>query len=396
MTVWEAVVKALKAEGVRYIFGLPGNPSFLYDALHDVPEIKPIHVREESSGGFMAMCYARAGYAEGIATPGVCFASPGPGMANLIPALLEAESACLPVLAIVASESTEISGKGAFQEADQISMARPVTKWTVNITDPVKAPWAIRRAFSLMVNGRPGPVMVQIPANVGLQDAGIPEYVPAGPRIRTEADPFLVSRAVDLLLSAKRPVMVVGGGAVSSGAFEEVREICDLLGMPVLTTPCGRGCVSEDFPLALGLVGLYFTRLGEEIYSDADLLFVVGSRNEEMQSGGWKFFPKNARYVQVDIDASQIGLNWIPDVGLVGDAKLVLRQIIRAVTESDAIGQLDRTRAIEIADAKARFEAEIDKECIDESVPLKSKRIVHAIGEVFGPDTIIVKENGSQ
>ena len=163
MNTWQAIVSSLKAEKVRYLFGLPGGELF-YDALYDAPEIRTILVREETAGPFMAMGFARIS-----GRPGICFAPSGPGVAHLVPGILEAHSACLPVIAIGCSSKRANAGMGAFQEVDQISIMKPITKWCERVTEPERISWVMRRAFSLATNGKPGPVFLDIPRDVGAQ-----------------------------------------------------------------------------------------------------------------------------------------------------------------------------------------------------------------------------------
>ena len=390
MNAWEAIVCALRAEKTEYVFGLPGGDLF-YDSLYDAPEIKTILVREESSGPFMAMAYARL-----TGKPGVCYGSSGPGVANLVPGIMEAHSACLPVIAIAGASNLANAGMGAFQEVDQISMMKPLTKWCERITLPERAPWVMRRAFSLAANGKPGPVFIEIPKDVGLTEASIPEYIPSRYPHRSSGDPQDIEEAAVLLMKAERPVMVAGGGAVSSRAFDEVRHFAELLGIPLMTTPGGRGIIPEDHPLALGLVGLYFTEVGEKIYGDADLLMTVGSRNEDFQSGQQQFFPKGAKYIQIDIDPHEIGRNWIPDVAVVGDAKLVL-QDLTTLLRNQVKGKLSENNRISaLLRAKEEYEDKVKAECLTDSIPIKTKRVIRELNEVFGKDTILVNENGSQ
>jgi acetolactate synthase-1/2/3 large subunit len=390
MNTWEAIIEALRAERTEYVFGLPGGDLF-YDALYDAPEIKTVLVREESSGPFMAMAYARL-----TGRPGVCYGSSGPGVANLVPGIMEAHSACIPIIAIGSASSLTNTGMGAFQEVDQISIMKPVTKWSESITLPERVPWVMRRAFSLAANGRPGPVFIEIPKDIGLLESSGPEYVPSRYPHRSSGDPRDTQEAVDLLIKAKRPLMVAGGGAVSSRAFEEVRQFAELSNIPVMTTPCGRGIIPEDHPLALGLVGLYFTEVGERVYGDADLLMTVGSRNEDFQSGEQQFFPKGAKYIQIDIDPHEIGRNWIPDVAIVGDAKLALQDLtssLRSRLKDKAEGN---SRKDMLLKAKEEYEEKMKTECLSDAVPIKTKRVIRELNEVFGKDTILVNENGSQ
>jgi len=390
MNAWEAIVCALRAEKTEYVFGLPGGDLF-YDSLYDAPEIKTVLVREESSGPFMAMAYARL-----TGKPGVCYGSSGPGVANLVPGIMEAHSACLPVIAIASASNLANAGMGAFQEVDQISMMKPLTKWCERITLPERAPWVMRRAFSLAANGKPGPVFIEIPNDIGLMEASIPEYIPSRYPHRSSGDPQDIEETAVLLMKAERPVMVAGGGAVSSRAFEEVRHFAELLGIPLMTTPSGRGIIPEDHPLALGLVGLYFTEVGEKVYADADLLITVGSRNEDFQSGQQQFFPKGAKYIQIDIDPHEIGRNWIPDAAVVGDAKLVL-QDLRALLQDRVKGKRSGNSRIDaLLRAKEEYEDKVKAECLTDSIPIKTKRVIRELNEVFGKDTILVNENGSQ
>ena len=390
MNAWEAIVCALRAEKTEYVFGLPGGDLF-YDSLYDAPEIKTVLVREESSGPFMAMAYARL-----TGKQGVCYGSSGPGVANLVPGIMEAHSACLPVIAIASASNLSNAGMGAFQEVDQISIMKPLTKWCERITLPERAPWVMRRAFSLAANGKPGPVYIEIPKDVGLVEASIPEYIPSRYPHRSSGDPQDIEEAALLLMKAERPVMVAGGGAVSSRAFEEVRQVAEFLGIPIMTTPSGRGIIPEDHPLALGLVGLYFTEVGEKVYGEADLLMTVGSRNEDFQSGQQRFFPKGANYIQIDIDPHEIGRNWIPDVAVVGDAKLVLRDLTTLLRNQVKGKRLENSRIGALLRAKEEYEERVKAECLTDSMPIKTKRVVRELNAVFGKDTILINENGSQ
>lgn len=390
MNAWEAAIQALRSEEVEFVFGLPGGDPF-YDALGDFPQVKPILVREESSGVFMAMGYARA-----TGRVGVCYASPGPGIANLIPGIMEAHSACIPIIALGGASSLENAGMGAFQEADQMSLMKPITKWCERVTSAERVPWVMRRAFFLAMTGKPGPIYIEIPKDVGTRQGKIPDYVPAQYGLRFSGDPRAMAQAVQLLASAQRPIMVAGGGAVSARAFSEIRELAEALDIPVMTTPCGRGIIGEDHPLSLGLVGLYFNELGEKVYGEADLIITIGSRNEDLQSGQQRFFPPGARYIQVDIDPFEIGRNWIPDVAIVGDAKLVLKDFIAQVKAEGKGQRKVEERKAALLKAKSQYEAQVALECRDDSIPIKTKRVVRELNQVFGKNTILVNENGSQ
>ncbi len=401
MDPWQAVVNAIKAEGVKFVFGI--GDTLVNLLAEKTPGITPINIRYEGSGPFMAMAYARLS-----GGPGVCTGSSGPGIANMISGVLEAYYGSSPLVMPCICPTQETEGKGEFQECDQVGMMKPVTKWSVRVPRVERIPWFMHRAFSIALNGTPGPVFLELPGDVagegpftefyGVEpvDVELPEYVPVT-RIRTAGDPELIDDAVDLLLKAERPIAVAGNGAILSGAFEEFRDFVELLGIPFMTTPGGRGILSEDHSLALGLVGLYRTKVGKKSYSEADVLLTIGSRNESFQTHGWRDFPEGAKFIQVDINPFEIGRNWMPDVGIVGDAKLVLRQLVRAIRRKGEKRKLkDMPRVKEITKAKKEYEAEVESECMIEAIPIPAKRIVRELNKVFGKNTILVNENGSQ
>lgn len=389
---WDVIVKGLSAEGVKFVFGIPGNPRALYDSLYDHREIRPILVRHECSGAFMAMAYSKL-----TRQPGVCFGSPGPGVANLVPGVLEAQSSCAPLIILGSSSSLSTEEMGAFQEAPQMDMLRPITKWAYRLPSAERAAWALRRAFSITSNGKPGPVYLDIPFDVGISQTQQTHYIPSTRPLRVRPEWERVREAAELLLEAERPVIVSGGGAHTSGAHRELLELCELLGIPVLTTPSGRGIIPEDHPLSLGLVGLYRTRVGRRVYQDADLLISLGSRNEEFQTSSWRYYPEEARFIQVDIDPYEIGRNWIPDVPVIGDVKLFLQDLLSIIRERVTRKPLEEMpRVKSILEAKEAFEREVHEECMASSTPLKSKRVVYEANRVFGRGTILVNENGSQ
>jgi len=390
MNAWQGIVEALKAERIEYVFGLPGGDLF-YDALYDNPEIKPILVREESSGVFMAMGYARM-----TGKPGICYASSGPGVANLVPGIMEAESACVPVIAIGGASSTANAGMGAFQEADQISIMKPITKWTERVTDPERVPWVMRRAFSISANGKPGPVYVEIPKDIGKIETDVPDYVPSVYPLRTSGDPYAIADAVSLILEAQHPLIIAGGGSIYSKAYNQVVQLAELVNIPVMTTPCGRSIIPEDHPLAFGQVGLYFSKLGEQVYDSADLLITIGSRNEDFQSGEQWFYPKGAKYIQIDIDPHEIGRNWIPNVPIVGDASMILTDLVTCIKDTISDSKKENVWTQGLLKAKETYEEEVRSECMTDETPIKSKRVIWELNHVFGRNTILVNENGSQ
>lgn len=386
-TVWRAVVEALVAEDVEVIFGLPGNPAHLVADLVDHSKIKIVLTRHEHGGVACAYAYARVRN-----RPAVCFGNPGPGMTNMATGLLEATCASLPVICLSNGVPMATDGRGAFQELDSVALMRPVTKWAVRPTSPEAIPWVMQRAFSLAQNGRPGAVFIDIPSDLGLVEARMPAYAPSLGRQLTRPDPAAVAAAARLVVRAKRPVMICGSGSVASGAFAAVAALGKAIAAPVFTTPGGRGAYPEDGPLALGQVGLYFTEPGKAYYDKADLVLSIGSRLEEFSTGGWRYFPKGATFIQIEIDPDGVGLNWRPDVALVGDARLVLEDLIAALPRQ--AGTARRARLAAIAAAKARYLEKVEREGGRRSGKLRVPQILHGIMKVFGADTILMNENG--
>lgn len=395
MNGWEAVVAGLKAESVPYVFGLPGDPRHLYDALVAAEPDggpRPVGVRFETSGAFMAMAYARV--TNQIAA---CFGCPGPGIANLVPGILEAYSGCTPMMVLGVRAPRQTNGKGAFQETDHLGMLAPITKWATTVEISERIPWTIRRAVQIATSGQPGPVYVELPGDIGLGVAEIPAYTRALPPPRPAADPEAIAAAVDLIAAAKRPLIITGGGTILSGAGPEVAELSQRFGIPIETTPAGRGSVAETHPLFCGLTGLYRTTFPRRVYESADLLITVGARMEEFQ-GGFLPFPEDARLIQIDIESFELGRNWEPDVAIQADARQAIAALTEALAEGGAhpkesyVAEItaDRVRAIAAAAEDAEDALESGR------MPLKGKSVVHEINRVFGENTVLVNENGGQ
>jgi acetolactate synthase I/II/III large subunit len=387
---WQQVVRSLEDEGVEFVFGLPGNAKHFYDQLYDSQSIRSILVRHETSGAFMAMAYARV-----TGKPGVCYGCPGPGVANLVPGILEAYSGCMPVLALSVRASTQTEGMGAFQETDHLGMMRPITKWAVTVERPERVGWTIRRALQIARTGKPGPVYVEIPADIALQDIEMPEYQPADTNTRPGPDASRIQEFHSMLAAAERPVIVCGGGSVLSGAFEEVRELAEAAGIPVLATPAGRGILPEDHELFCGSVGLYRTEFPRDVYQRADLLITLGSRMEEFQSAAFSFYPPGARFVQVDIDPFEIGRNWVPDLAIQSDIALAVTALLDLLKESPIQADPARLDNLREARAEALRRVATYNDNDDPNAPVKPSRLVRTINEVFGRNTITVLENGA-
>jgi acetolactate synthase I/II/III large subunit len=392
---WDIVVNGLASEGVKYVFGLPGDPRHLYDALaqSDIPNVpKAIGVRYETSGAFMAMAFARA-----TGDLAACFGCPGPGVANLVPGILEAYSGCTPMLVLGVRASRQTDGMGAFQETDHIGMLRPITKWATTIETSEKIAWTIRRAAHIARTGKPGPVYVELPSDVAYAEVDEAKYQPAPIVAPPAPNPEAVRDAADLIEAARKPLIIVGGGAYLSGAGDAISDLASMSGIAIQTTPAGRSTVPETHPLFVGLTGLYRTTVPREIFEEADLIITAGSRMEEFQ-GGFLPRPANPKIVQIEIDPFEIGRNWLPDVAIESDCRLAIEALGAELARRGHQSRANRTAEIEsrrlkaIADAAADALAPVERG----DMPLSGKSVVHMINEVFTEKTILVKENGGQ
>ena len=388
-TAWSSVVESLAAEGVEYVFGLPGDPRHLLPELHQHPDIEFVLVRHEASAIAAAYAYSRIS-----GKVGVCFTSPGPGTTNIVSGLLESFSGCQPIIALSIGVETINQGKGAFQELDAVNLMRPVVKSAFHVPDPKKIPWIMKRAFSLAMNGKPGPVFIEMPSDIGLSATDIEPYRPALKKHRMRPDDASVIAAAGLIAAAKRPLMICGSGAVSSGAHRQVQDFCEMAGLPVFTTPGGRGIVSESHDLSCGQIGIYFTEFGKQYYDASDLVISVGSQLEAFSTGWWKFFPANAKFIQLDIDPNTIAMNWHPDIALVGDAALSLQDLSEKVLPIIEKNNIQNRVGALIARKKI-FIDRIAQESRQQTTPIRPARVVSEINHVFGSDTILVNENGA-
>ncbi|MDA4131430.1 MAG: thiamine pyrophosphate-binding protein, partial [Thaumarchaeota archaeon] len=243
--------------------------------------------------------------------------------------------------------------------------------------------------------GKPGPVFLEIPMDVGNAEYKGPSYKQVSVR-RSRPDEKDVKEATWLIAKSERPVIVAGGGVILAQATGELVQLAESLLIPVLTTASGRGSIPEDHPLAFGLVGIYRTRISKKVYEEADLIITVGSKNEEFETGAWNYFPIKAKLIQIDIDPFEIGRNLVPDVALVGDAKLALSDLAANTATMLKRGEIHTQRVKDLQRAKTEYEAVVSEECKTADVPIRTKRVVRELNEVFGKDTILANENGSQ
>ncbi len=341
----EVIVRCLEREGVEYIFGLSGGAALpIFDALAD-SKIKLILVRHEQGGTHMADGYARA-----TGRPGVVLVTSGPGATNTVTGLLTAQMDSAPLIVICGQTITPMLGKDAFQEADVTGITYPVVKHSYLVKDPADIPRIIREAFHIATSGRPGPVLIDVPKDIGqgpctasFTDAlDLPGYTVPG-----RGDPSLIAEAARYLREAKRPVLYVGHGAVISDAGKAITALAEKLRAPVVNTLLGKGAVDETHPLNLGMFGMHGTAYANKAVVDCDLIMSIGGRWDDRITGRVSDFCKRAVKIHVDIDGAEFGKIIRPDVAILGDARLVIEDLVPQVEMADTaewLAQIARWR----------------------------------------------------
>ena len=339
-------VKALEAEGVTHVFGIPGGTVIpLYDALYEA-SFKHVLVRHEQ-----AAAHAADGYARASGKTGVCLCTSGPGFTNILTGLATAYSDSVPMVAIAGQVATNLIGTDAFQEADAFGSSLPMVKHSYLIRELKDLPSAFKSAFELAVAGRPGPVLIDLP--VDIQKAVGPFSYPQSPLLplhlrHGEEDFSGLSAALALLQGAQRPVLLAGGGVVASaGAAAALFELAEKTRIPVATSLLGKGAFPESHPLALGMAGMHGTVAANLALSQADVVLAVGTRFSDRTTGRLSGFAQNARLIHADADASELGKNIAADVSLLGDARLILAKLEEghpAVPERSWLGEVENWR----------------------------------------------------
>lgn len=399
MNVGEALVRLLEAYGVEYIFGVPGDTSMpFYDALYDAPgNIRHILARDERSASFMADVYARLSY-----KPGVCEGPSGGGATYILPGVAEAQASSIPL--VVLTSDTPLSGddKGVLTELDQEALFAPVTKWRTRIKRAEKTPETIARAFRIATSGRPGAVQITVPHDILDEEVGsfslnTGDRYQVYPAHRTRPDPEAVERAAELLWDAQRPVMIAGGGAVISQAWDEITSLAESLTMPVGTSINGKGSIAEDHPLSIGVVGGNGARpYANRIVDKADLILYVGCRTDSVTTINWTLpSASGVTIVHIDVDPKEIGNNYPTAVGLVGDAKLALADLREALSVGRRRRSPDKSRLYEISAQASAWWEQVRPKMVSDSMPIKPQRVMKELMETLPADSVIVADAGT-
>lgn len=381
MTGAQILLECLEREGVEVIFGYPGGQVIpIYDALYDA-KIKNILVRHEQGA-----VHAADGYARSTGKIGVCLATSGPGATNLVTGIATAYMDSVPLVAITGQVPTTLLGCDSFQEADITGITIPITKHNFLVKDIKDIPRVVKEAFHIAGTGRPGPVLIDIAKDITTftdkfeypETVDLPGYKP-----NYIGNVRQVKDAVEAILKAERPVLYVGGGAVSSGAHQEVLRLAEMLDIPVTTTLMGMTAFPSRHPLSLGMLGMHGTAYANFAVCETDVLIAVGARFDDRVTGNLDTFATKAKVIHIDIDPAEIGKNVEVDIPIVGDVKSVLEMILERVTP--------QTRPEWHAQIKAWKEA---YPLGYETNGLKPQRVIEEIHRITKGEAIICTEVG--
>lgn len=331
LTGSEILVECLLREGVDCIFGYPGGAILpFYDALYDAP-IRHVLVRHEENAAFAA-----AGYAWATGRVGVCCATSGPGATNLTTGLVNALMDSVPIVALTGQVATKLIGSDAFQEADTFGITRPATKHNYLVKSIADLPRIVHEAFYIASTGRPGPVVIDLPKDV-LQDRSY--YTPVneihlpGYKVHLEGHMGQIRRAAQMIWEAQRPLVYAGGGIIASGASEELRQLVELIDAPAVLTLMGLGGLPGSHPNFISMPGMHGSYAANMAMTHTDLLIAVGVRFDDRVTGRLSAFAPHAKVIHIDIDPAEIGKNRAADLPIVGDAKRVLRKLLKVLEE---------------------------------------------------------------
>ncbi len=332
LTGSQILCRTLLEQGVDLLFGYPGGAIMpFYHALPEYPGLRHVLVRHEQ-----AAAHAADGYARATGRAGVCVATSGPGATNLVTGLATAHMDSTPVVAITGQVPRAMLGRDAFQETDIIGITQPITKHSVLVEDVEDLADAVREALAVAVEGRPGPVLVDVPKDVQQAKASWRGSAAPGKRGNSTLPPL--AEAVRLLAEAERPLIMAGHGIILSSAYEELRCLAERTGIPVVTTLLGISGFPESHPLHLGMPGMHGEVHVNRAIQQADLILGIGLRFDDRVTGNLAAFARGAKVIHVELDPSEIGKNVAADVGLVGDAREILRALLAAVAPRDCEG----------------------------------------------------------
>jgi tartronate-semialdehyde synthase len=391
MRAVDAAVRVLEMEGVACAFGVPGaaiNP--LYSALRARGSIRHILARHVEGASHMADGYTRAK----AGNIGVCIGTSGPAGTDMITGLYAASADSVPILCITGQAPRARLYKEDFQAVDIEAIAKPVTKWAVTVREPALVPMVFQQAFHVMRSGRPGPVLIDLPVDVQTAEIEFDEdvYAPL-PAYKPKATRKQIERALAMLNASERPLIVAGGGVINAEASDLLVEFAELTGVPVVPTLMGWGVIPDDHPLMAGMVGLQTShRYGNASFLQSDFVFGIGNRWANRHTGSIDVYTKGRTFIHVDIEPTQIGRVFGPDLGIVSDAGAALELLVEIAGDWKAAGRL-KDRSAWAAACTHRKKSMLRKTHYD-NVPLKPQRVYQEMNQILDRDTCYVTTIG--
>ena len=391
MTAMEAAVRVMKSEGVDLVFGVPGAAILpLYEALKNDGSIRHILVRHEEGGSHAAEGYTRA-YPGKI---GVNLGTSGPAGTNMVTGLYSAMADSIPILCITGQAPRAKLHKEDFQAVDIAAIVAPVTKWSVTVMEGAQVPYVFRKAFHLMRSGRPGPVHIDLPIDVQREIINYDDEADEPLEVhRPRPGQKAIRKALDLLLAAKRPLIVAGGGIINANAHEALIAFAELTNTPVIPTLMGWGTIPDDHPLNAGMVGLQTQhRYGNANFLDSDFVIGIGNRWANRHTGSVDVYTGDRKFVHIDIDPTQIGRVFSPDLGIVSDAGLALEALVAEAGARKRRGEMpSRTEWVSTVQERKRT---MLRRTDFGNTPVKPQRVFQEVNKAFGDDTQFVTAIG--
>ena len=381
LTGSEIIIECLKEQGVDTVFGYPGGTILnVYDALYKhSDEIHHVLTSHEQGAS-----HAADGYARATGKVGVCMATSGPGATNLVTGIATAHMDSIPMVAITANVATGLLGRDSFQEIDIAGVVMPITKYSMIVKDIHDLAPAIRRAFTIAQSGRPGPVLVDVTKDV---TAAVTEYTYQEP---TPIAPYTaemlesdLDQAAKLISEAEKPFIFVGGGAITSGAAEELRKFAHTINSPVTDSLMGKGAFSGEDELYTGMLGMHGTKTSNLGVTKCDLLITVGARFSDRVTGNTAKFAQNAKIIQIDVDAAEINKNIKVDCSIIGDVKEVLKELNKKIHPKNHDAWVK-----EVEDMKAKYPLKYNQE------GLTGPYVIEELYRVTKGDAIVVTDVG--
>ncbi|MEO4048409.1 glyoxylate carboligase [Pseudomonas sp. CAU 1711] len=391
MRAIEAAVLVMRREGVDTAFGIPGaaiNP--FYAALKKVGGIDHVLARHVEGASHMAEGYTRTN----AGNIGVCIGTSGPAGTDMVTGLYSASADSIPILCITGQAPRARLHKEDFQAVDITSIVKPVTKWATTVLEPGQVPYAFQKAFYEMRSGRPGPVLIDLPFDVQMAEIefDIDAYEPL-PLVKPSATRAQAEKALAMLNAAERPLIVAGGGIINADASDKLVEFAELTGVPVIPTLMGWGTIPDDHRLMAGMCGLQTShRYGNATLLESDLVFGIGNRWANRHTGSVEVYTQGRKFIHVDIEPTQIGRVFNPDLGIVSDAGAALDAFITVAREWQAAGKLkDRSAWVESCRERKRT---LQRKTHFDNVPVKPQRVYEEMNEAFDKDTCYVSTIG--